>query len=97
MVANIAQMLATAQIRSDERLVAVLPFFHIYGMQVLMNCGLRAGATVVTLPRFDLEQFLRVHQDWRDLGARAPGDEGLPEQPAGHGRDDRFRRVAAHR
>jgi acyl-CoA synthetase (AMP-forming)/AMP-acid ligase II len=65
MVANIAQILATLQIRADERLVAVLPFFHIYGMQVLMNCGLRAGATVVTLPRFDLEQFLRVHQDYR--------------------------------
>jgi acyl-CoA synthetase (AMP-forming)/AMP-acid ligase II len=44
---------------------AVLPFFHIYGMQILMNCGLRTGATVVTLPRFDLEQFLRVHQDYR--------------------------------
>ena len=65
MVANIAQILATLQIRADERLVAVLPFFHIYGMQVLMNCTLRAGATVVTLPRFDLEQFLRVHQDYR--------------------------------
>jgi 4-coumarate--CoA ligase len=33
-------------------------------MQVLMNCGLRTGATVVTLPRFDLEQFLTVHQDY---------------------------------
>jgi len=65
MVANIAQMLAALQIEPDERLVAVLPFFHIYGMQVLMNCGLRAGATVVTLPRFELEQFLRVHQDYR--------------------------------
>jgi 4-coumarate--CoA ligase len=65
MVANIAQILATAQFRSDESLVAVLPFFHIYGMQVLMNCTLRAGATIVTLPRFDLEQFLRVHQDYR--------------------------------
>jgi acyl-CoA synthetase (AMP-forming)/AMP-acid ligase II len=65
MVANIAQMLAAAQIRSDESLVAVLPFFHIYGMQVLMNCSLRTGATVVTLPRFELEQFLRVHQDYR--------------------------------
>jgi 4-coumarate--CoA ligase len=65
MVSNIAQMLATAQIRADENVVAVLPFFHIYGMQVLMNCSLRAGATVVTLPRFDLEQFLRVHQDYR--------------------------------
>ena len=27
--------------------------------------GRRAGATIVTLPRFDLEQFLRVHQDYR--------------------------------
>ena len=63
LVANIAQTLASAQIGSHESLVAVLPFFHIYGMQVLMNCGLRAGATVVTLPRFDLEQFLQAHQD----------------------------------
>jgi acyl-CoA synthetase (AMP-forming)/AMP-acid ligase II len=65
LVANIAQTLAMAQIMPEESLVAVLPFFHIYGMQVLMNCGLRAGATIVTLPRFDLEQFLRVHQDYR--------------------------------
>src|SRR5205814_1498892 len=34
-----------------------------YGMQVLMNTGLAAGATIVTLPRFDLEQFLQVHQE----------------------------------
>ena len=37
----------------------MLPFFHAYGLTViLMNMGL-AGATVVTMPRFDLEQFLR--------------------------------------
>ena len=29
--------------------LAVLPFFHIYGMQVLMNGGLAFGATVVTM------------------------------------------------
>ena len=27
-----------------------------------MNTGLRAGATIVTMPRFDLEQFLSLHQ-----------------------------------
>ena len=43
----------------------MLPFFHIYGMQVLMNMGLRAGATIVTMPRFDLEQFLSLHQEHR--------------------------------
>lgn len=64
LVANIAQTLAPAEITEDETFVAVLPFFHIYGMQVLMNCGLRAGGTIVTLPRFELEQFLEVHQDY---------------------------------
>jgi 4-coumarate--CoA ligase len=64
LVANIAQVLSPSEMREDETLVAVLPFFHIYGMQVLMNCGLRAGATIVTLPRFDLEQFLSVHQEY---------------------------------
>jgi acyl-CoA synthetase (AMP-forming)/AMP-acid ligase II len=43
--------------------VGVLPFFHIYGMTVIMNLALRYGATIVTMPRFDLEQFLRLHQD----------------------------------
>jgi acyl-CoA synthetase (AMP-forming)/AMP-acid ligase II len=65
LVANIAQTLAVRQFGTGESLVAVLPFFHIYGMQVLMNCGLRAGAAIVTLPRFDLEQFLKAHQDYR--------------------------------
>lgn len=63
LVANIAQVLAPTGLSEDDAIVAVLPFFHIYGMQVLMNTGLRAGATIVTLPRFDLEQFLQVHQD----------------------------------
>ena len=65
LVANVAQALGAIPSAPDERLMAVLPFFHIYGMQCMMNCGLRAGATVVTLPRFDLEQFLRAHQDYR--------------------------------
>ncbi|HTT50417.1 MAG TPA: AMP-binding protein [Streptosporangiaceae bacterium] len=65
LVANVAQTLGALPSAPDERLMAVLPFFHIYGMQCMMNCGLRAGATVVTLPRFDLEQFLRAHQDYR--------------------------------
>ena len=48
-----------------RRIIAVLPFFHIYGLTVLMNQGLRGARTVVTLPRFDLEQFLRPIQDHR--------------------------------
>ena len=63
LVANIAQTLAAIPLNEDDAFVAVLPFFHIYGMQVLMNMGLRAGATIVTMPRFDLEQFLALHQE----------------------------------
>jgi acyl-CoA synthetase (AMP-forming)/AMP-acid ligase II len=62
LVSNVEQTLGTVTIHEDESFVAVLPFFHIYGMQVLMNVGLRAGATIVTMPRFDLEQFLSLHQ-----------------------------------
>jgi 4-coumarate--CoA ligase len=43
----------------------VLPFFHIYGLVVVLSVGLMRGALVVTLPRFELEPFLKVLQDWR--------------------------------
>ncbi len=43
----------------------MLPFFHIYGMTVLLNLALRQRATLVTMPRFDLMEFLRVIQDHR--------------------------------
>ncbi len=63
LVANLAQTGAVITVTPDESFVAVLPFFHIYGMQVLMNLGLYLGATIVTMPRFDLEQFLSLHQE----------------------------------
>jgi acyl-CoA synthetase (AMP-forming)/AMP-acid ligase II len=63
LVANVAQTRALIDLQEDERIIAVLPFFHIYGLTVLMNQGLAWGATVVTLPRFDLEDFLRTIQD----------------------------------
>ncbi len=65
LVANCAQCEPLFQVTDDDRLIAVLPFFHIYGLTVLMNVGLAGGATVVTMPRFDLEQFLTILQDQR--------------------------------
>ncbi|MCX7621073.1 MAG: 4-coumarate--CoA ligase family protein [Acidimicrobiales bacterium] len=64
LVANIVQVLEPAGLTENDTIIAVLPFFHIYGMQVLMNTGLTAGATIITMPRFDLEQFLQLHQDY---------------------------------
>jgi acyl-CoA synthetase (AMP-forming)/AMP-acid ligase II len=60
LVANLCQVQPVFQIDSEARILAVLPFFHIYGMTVMMNNGLYRRATVVTMPRFDLAEFLRV-------------------------------------
>ncbi|MFV1987510.1 MAG: AMP-binding protein, partial [Gemmatimonadota bacterium] len=65
LVANIQQYLVADPVGADELVVAVLPFFHIYGMVVVMSACLRAGATLVTLPRFDLEGFLGTIQEYR--------------------------------
>jgi 4-coumarate--CoA ligase len=60
LVANLAQGEHAIGMGDAEVVVAVLPFFHIYGMQVLMNGVLHYGGTAVTMPRFDLEEFLRI-------------------------------------
>ncbi|MBT8216264.1 MAG: AMP-binding protein [Acidimicrobiia bacterium] len=63
LVANLAQGEHALEMDEQEVIVAVLPFFHIYGMEVLMNGVLYNGCTAVTLPRFDLEEFLGVIQE----------------------------------
>ncbi|MGZ5342152.1 MAG: AMP-binding protein [Solirubrobacterales bacterium] len=62
LVSNLNQVQEVVPITSDDVLIGCLPFFHIFGMTVIMNQGLRAGATIVTMPRFDLEQFLGLAQ-----------------------------------
>jgi acyl-CoA synthetase (AMP-forming)/AMP-acid ligase II len=42
-----------------DKVLAVLPFFHIYGMTVLLNSALHAHATLVVMQRFDLDEFLK--------------------------------------
>jgi len=65
LVANLLQTAAAMPIATGEPVLAFLPFFHIYGMQVLMNGALCQGGTVVTMPRFDLEPFLGLCQQHR--------------------------------
>lgn len=43
-----------------EAIIAVLPFFHVYGFQVLLNASFAMGKKLVSLPRFDLESFLQI-------------------------------------
>lgn len=65
LVANLEQLLQQGIVREPDVAVGVLPFFHIYGMVVIMSAALAQGATVVTMLRFDLEAFLQLLQDHR--------------------------------
>jgi 4-coumarate--CoA ligase len=62
LVANICQMEHVLDYGADEAGLAALPFFHIYGMQVLMNGLIANGVRVVTMPRFDMAEALGLVQ-----------------------------------
>jgi acyl-CoA synthetase (AMP-forming)/AMP-acid ligase II len=64
LVANLRQMEGLCYFNDTDRLICVLPLFHIYGLVVVLNMGLYSGATIVTMPRFDLETFLQAVQDY---------------------------------
>lgn len=65
---NLAQLARAVPMEEGERILAVLPFFHIYGLTALMNAPLGHGATVVVLPRFDLDPFLAAIEQHRITG-----------------------------
>lgn len=44
--------------RGQERILCVLPFFHVFAMTALMNLGLFNGAVLIMTPRFELKQTL---------------------------------------
>jgi long-chain acyl-CoA synthetase len=48
-----------------EVMMAVLPFFHVYGLTVCLLLGLRIGAALVLLPRFDLDGVLAAVDKYR--------------------------------
>jgi acyl-CoA synthetase (AMP-forming)/AMP-acid ligase II len=58
LVANIAQIRPLHGMDGDDVVLAVLPFFHIYGLTVLLNAAVHARARLVIMPSFDLEKFL---------------------------------------
>jgi acyl-CoA synthetase (AMP-forming)/AMP-acid ligase II len=89
LVANLIQTQQVLRLDSDDTLIGCLPFFHIYGMTVIMNLGLRSGATIVTMPRFDLGEFLGiVEEHGATVGFIVPPIAlGLARHPAVEGRD----------
>lgn len=65
LVANVLQFRSITEIPEGISTLAFLPYFHIYGLTVLLNGYLAAGAVQVTLPRFDFEAMLRLIAEHR--------------------------------
>ena len=62
---NIAQVSTRVPAREDDVVLAVAPFFHALGLNILLMRSLAAGATVITLARFDFDAFLTAIQEHR--------------------------------
>ena len=59
LLANVDQILAGAGSQSlDDRVLGVLPTFHIYGLNVVIGASLAAGSRVVLADRFDARSVL---------------------------------------
>jgi acyl-CoA synthetase (AMP-forming)/AMP-acid ligase II len=66
LVANLCQIHGSVNIVNEtDTAIAVLPFFHIYGMVVVMSAVLHEGGTIVTMPRFELDVFLQTIQKYQ--------------------------------
>ncbi len=44
----------------EGRMLGVLPFFHVFAMTGVMNFSVRMGFEIVALPRFELDQTLKL-------------------------------------
>ena len=68
LVANLCQIDGMSSWRGfteQDMVFSAMPFFHIYGMVVIMGHGLARGATMVTVPRFDFQEFLGLVPKYR--------------------------------
>lgn len=44
----------------EQRMLGVLPFFHVFAMTAVMNFSVYAALRIIALPRFDIKETLRV-------------------------------------
>lgn len=65
LVAQLCQAESTLTQYSDATVLALLPFFHIYGMVLILLLGLRSGSGLVSMMRFELEPFLECIQKYK--------------------------------
>ncbi|RZS03915.1 hypothetical protein BHM03_00034161 [Ensete ventricosum] len=52
-------------LHEDDVLLCVLPLFHIYALNSVLLCGLRVGATILIMRRFDVGPLLELVQRYQ--------------------------------
>jgi long-chain acyl-CoA synthetase len=55
----------TVRNEGEERILSVIPFFHVYGMTTAMNLGILIGAELILLPKFHTKEVLATIQKHR--------------------------------
>jgi acyl-CoA synthetase (AMP-forming)/AMP-acid ligase II len=65
LVAGLACMERPAGVSTADTALSACPLYHISGLQVEMNLDLASGATLVTMPRFELATFLQLIERYR--------------------------------
>jgi acyl-CoA synthetase (AMP-forming)/AMP-acid ligase II len=65
LVAMLRLMEAHHAFSKTDTMVCVVPMYHLYGLHIVVNLGLSQGATIVTVPRYDLDQFLQALEHYK--------------------------------
>ena len=83
LIAAILQLHSGDLAREDDVLIGLAPFFHVVGLNGILNLGIFAGATLVTLARYQFDTFLGLLQDRRVSSAflTPPVVQDLARQP----------------
>ncbi|KAI4856052.1 acetyl-CoA synthetase-like protein, partial [Aureobasidium sp. EXF-8846] len=63
-IANTLQVsTAESPLTPADRILAFLPFFHIYGLTVILHVSFYKGCRTVVMPKFDIEDFCKITQE----------------------------------
>ncbi len=60
LIAQIEQVTQTGVFLPNDTVIGVLPFYHIYGMVLILLLSLAKGNKCVSVAKFDMEMFLQV-------------------------------------
>ncbi len=71
----------TVRSEGEERILSVIPFFHVYGMTTAMNLGILIGAELILLPKFHTKEVLAFINKY--LPTIVPGIQAM-YQAIGH-------------